>query len=277
MHIQRDIFPLRGAETGAKPTWALPVINQVSQLYSSTAFVASTDFIIGAGAAGTSVTIHMKYGQILSNFGRVGSFGNSSFVWGGAAATTFTTEVAFVANTANTGGDTTNLTNGQYMIDYETGIVYGKKADAGTTGTATYSYWLGTSASSGGGGELNITEVGGVAISLGQKAKSASLPVTIASDQEPLKASTGAPISIASLGTSQTLLASNASRKNATFFNNSTSALYLKYGTTASAADFNVKILAGGYFELPVGAVYTGRIDGIWDTANGACLVTELT
>lgn len=72
------------------------------------------------------------------------------------------------------------------------------------------------------------------------------------------------------------LAASNASRKGLLIFNDSTSALMVKYGTTASATDFTVKIAAGGYWEMPT-PIYTGRVDGIWSSdASGAARVTEL-
>lgn len=71
------------------------------------------------------------------------------------------------------------------------------------------------------------------------------------------------------------LLASNASRKGASFFNDSTATLYIKFGTTASASSFTTKLLPNQYYEMPF-PVYTGEIDGIWDSANGAVRITEL-
>lgn len=90
------------------------------------------------------------------------------------------------------------------------------------------------------------------------------------------KASTSAVTSVSSSATTVQLLAVNAARKMATFYNSSTAILYLKLGTTASTASYTVQLLAGAYYELPL-PVYTGRIDGIWATANGSVLVTELT
>lgn len=161
MNIQRDIYPLRGGESQAKPQWPLPVLDQTSSQFTSTTFNAGTDFTIPAGAAGTAITIQLKYGQILGTNGRVGSLGNTTLVLGGAFATTLTTEVAFIANSTNTAGDVSTLANGRYMVDYETGIIYAKKADSGTTGTATYSYWLKSSVSSGGGTGASASQVQG--------------------------------------------------------------------------------------------------------------------
>lgn len=76
---------------------------------------------------------------------------------------------------------------------------------------------------------------------------------------------------------SVTLQASNAARKGWTCFNDSDQALLVKFGATASATSFTVKIAAGGYYEMPR-PIYTGVIDGIWAAdSTGAARVTELT
>ena len=72
------------------------------------------------------------------------------------------------------------------------------------------------------------------------------------------------------------LLASNPGRRMAMFFNSSTAVLYLKFGLTASLTSYTVQLAAGQYYELPSPA-YTGEIDGIWASQNGAVLVTEIT
>jgi hypothetical protein len=88
-------------------------------------------------------------------------------------------------------------------------------------------------------------------------------------------ASTGTLANVASSATSVTVLASNAARLGATIHNDSTEILYVKFGTTASATSYTVKMVADAYYEVPFG--YTGRIDGIWANANGNARVTELT
>lgn len=76
--------------------------------------------------------------------------------------------------------------------------------------------------------------------------------------------------------TSTTLLAANTSRKGASIHNDSTAVLYVKFGTTASATSFTVKMAADAHYEVPFG--FTGRIDGIWASdASGAARITELT
>jgi hypothetical protein len=90
-------------------------------------------------------------------------------------------------------------------------------------------------------------------------------------------ASSSSITSAASSASSVSLLASNASRKGATFFNDSTSVLYLKMGATASTTSYTVQIPSNGYYEIPTTAVYTGAIDGIWSSANGNARITELS
>lgn len=76
--------------------------------------------------------------------------------------------------------------------------------------------------------------------------------------------------------TSTTLAASNAARKGLLIFNDSTQALYVKYGATASATSFTVKIDPGGYWEMPT-PIYSGVVDGVWAAdASGAARITEL-
>lgn len=81
--------------------------------------------------------------------------------------------------------------------------------------------------------------------------------------------------SVSSSASSVTLLVANPNRKMATFFNDSTQVLYLKFGVTSSTSSYTVQIGSGAYFEMPT-PVYVGEIDGIWSSANGNCRVTEL-
>jgi hypothetical protein len=91
-----------------------------------------------------------------------------------------------------------------------------------------------------------------------------------------VKASTATVTSVNDTASTTTLLAANANRKGATIYNDSTVALYIKFGITASATDFTVKLSPSNYYEVPNG--YTGRIDGIWASdASGAARITELT
>lgn len=86
---------------------------------------------------------------------------------------------------------------------------------------------------------------------------------------------TGTLSNVAASATSVTVLASNAARLGATVVNDGNSKLYLKFGTTASTTSFTVLIPAQGYYEVPFG--FTGRMDGLWTSANGSARVTEMT
>lgn len=87
-------------------------------------------------------------------------------------------------------------------------------------------------------------------------------------------ASNSTVASVASSASTGTLLAANQGRRGATIYNDSSAALYLKLGATASTTSFTALVAAAGYYEVPFG--YCGVIDGIWASANGNARVTEL-
>lgn len=80
--------------------------------------------------------------------------------------------------------------------------------------------------------------------------------------------------SVPSSATVVPILASNAARKGATVHNDSSAVLTLKLGSGASASSYTTKLAAGAYYEVPFG--YTGIITGLWASANGNAVVTEL-
>lgn len=88
-------------------------------------------------------------------------------------------------------------------------------------------------------------------------------------------ATTGTLTQVNSSASSVTVLASNVARKGATFYNNSTQILYLAFGSTSSTTAFTVPLASGTFFEMPSG--YNGVVSGIWASANGNCIVTEIT
>lgn len=134
----------------------------------------------------------------------------------------------------------------------------------------------------------NLVTVNGATLLAGNGVTgTGSLRVTLASDTStntnPLlvteqKTSTSTLSNVSSSASNVTVLASNAARKGAMIYNDSTAVLYLKLGTTASTTSFTVALVAGAYYELPATpALYTGIIDGIWAAANGSARVTELS
>jgi hypothetical protein len=91
----------------------------------------------------------------------------------------------------------------------------------------------------------------------------------------PRQAGTATLSNVGASVTSVTLLAANVARIGATVYNDSSALLYIKFGTTASVTSFTVRVASQGYYEVPFG--YTGRIDGIWASANGSARVSEMT
>ena len=86
---------------------------------------------------------------------------------------------------------------------------------------------------------------------------------------------TSAVTSVNDTASSVTLLAANADRLAFRIFNDSDQILYVKYGTTATTSDYNVRLLPYGYLEENH---YQGRVDGIWAAnSSGAAKLVELT
>ena len=90
-------------------------------------------------------------------------------------------------------------------------------------------------------------------------------------------ASTASLSNVSSSASNVTILATNANRKRVVIVNDSTATLYLKFGATASATSYTYLLYGGDIYESPSFPVYTGQIDGIWASANGAARVTEFT
>lgn len=85
--------------------------------------------------------------------------------------------------------------------------------------------------------------------------------------------------SLTQSSTSVTAQALNTGRLGWTCYNHPAqgSYLYLKWGTTASTTDFDVRIPPFSLYEMPQ-PVFTGRIDAIWDsTGTGYARTVELT
>lgn len=76
--------------------------------------------------------------------------------------------------------------------------------------------------------------------------------------------------------TNTTLIASNSSRRGILLYNDSTSIVRVKFGTTASSSSFSFKLYPNCFYDNPT-MCYTGIITGIWESANGNMLVTQLT
>lgn len=88
------------------------------------------------------------------------------------------------------------------------------------------------------------------------------------------RADTATVTSVSASITSVQLLGTSTTRQGATIYNDSTSIMYLKLGTTASTTSFTVKMQPEDYYEVPFG--YAQRIDGIWAAATGSARITEI-
>lgn len=76
---------------------------------------------------------------------------------------------------------------------------------------------------------------------------------------------------------STTLLAANPSRLGGIFFNDSTtSTMYVKFGSAASSTSYTYRLPPETILELNA-PMYTGVIDCIWTSTDGAARITELT
>lgn len=70
-------------------------------------------------------------------------------------------------------------------------------------------------------------------------------------------------------------VALNTARRGLSIFNTDANALLVKFGATASATSFTVRIPQNGFYEMDA-PVYTGRIDFIWEADGaGSAYVTE--
>ena len=95
------------------------------------------------------------------------------------------------------------------------------------------------------------------------------------STSQPITSTIATPSTVAASTTSVELLAANPARKGAQFWNTSPSTLFVKLGSAASATSYSFQMGTGDYYEVPYG--FTGAIDGLWQSAIGNVLITELT
>ena len=207
-------------------------IDQITSQTTGTFIVASTGAADVGSAAGTIVLFGLDRAPIYNATGTdVGTNQNTSFAFD--ATDTFDAEVAFDYNTyyQYVGGqtqitmaadmDATLITNGQYMINYETGLVIGKKKDADTTETVTYktrALTIETTVSS----TIDLTKIGSVAISA-KNAAFAEPPLGIGGEYELLGSLTAdggtagdkTPLKTSALGVPYTNLINIAGTKEA--------------------------------------------------------------
>ena len=90
----------------------------------------------------------------------------------------------------------------------------------------------------------------------------------------PARAAAAALSNVSGATSSTTLQASNTDRLRLDIYNDSESALYVKFGSSASTTSFTKKLEP---FQSMSEDLYTGIVTGIWDSAVGAARMSELT
>lgn len=253
LNRQASITPQRGmpTETRSGSSTIQAITGETVQFYYSN---SGTRTIDAGQAAGVAVVGVLANRPVMNSSGTMQATNlDTSLTF---TSTAFTTEVPFQENLE--GNDcttwatrlsavTAGFSNGQYCVDYAHGIVYGVKASTQVSLTsAAYSV---------------LQETTDVSFSTG--ATVATTPLTS-------ETSTNVAVSASNF----TVLASNTARRAATIANDGAANVYVKFGATATASSYKVKLGSGDYYEFPL-PIYTGIVDAIGDSATGTLRVTE--
>lgn len=204
-------------QSQASPFRGLPVneVNQSSSVASVTGQTVQLYYYDGSGvqqvdagqAAGTLVVGYLGATNIKNQLGTMGgSYLDTSLSF---TSTALTTEKLFPSDQAESVDEVSgakriqwilssavfsSLTNGDYVVDYTNGIIYGKKKSTQTSLTSVaYKVQVPASGSTVIASNVNVEEWGGTITTLGQKTMAASVPVTFASDQSAIPTTSSAP------------------------------------------------------------------------------------
>ena len=103
------------------------------------------------------------------------------------------------------------------------------------------------------------------------------LKVSIQNTSVPTAPAPATSVTLSNVAASATVvtLLTAAARTGAIFFNDSSSAAYIKLGDTASTTSFTYKVFGSQTVVLD-GPIYQGDITAIWDSAAGNMRVTEI-
>lgn len=167
LKILRNVSPFRGLPVDDKGSASsiTTVTGETVQLY----YYSGSTLTADAGqAAGTVVIGQLTYNNIKNLVGNLEASKNDTSL--SFTSTALTTEVAIpmelIENADESTGVgraqaiTSSLSNGQYVVDYASGTIYGKKASTQTSLTSTtYKYQANATSSAGG----TVTVVGNVA------------------------------------------------------------------------------------------------------------------
>lgn len=224
----------------------------------------------GNNVAPHAVSSHAVGSGILPADGAVGVVGiyRPTTTLSAAISTTTGTSITVTSASGFPLAPASNSANsGYFRITIDTEDMLVTAGNGTTTWTVTRGY-NGTTAAT----HANAATVTGYVATVPQVDVNGRLLTT----STPTTSATAAITSVAGSATDVTLLASNTNRKGATFYNDSTSILYLSLGTTAaSATSYTIQLAANGYYELPF--AWTGAVHGIWASATGNARITELS
>lgn len=146
LNEQAHITPYRGMPVDVITTggWLSTISSEAVQLYYFNNWTLTAD---AGEAIGTLVLAKLAIGKIKNKLGTaLATDADSSLTFTGTSLTTLvsSTPATFEAVDgksleASLKQIADNLTDGQYVVDYQKGIIYGKKAQITTTLSATYS------------------------------------------------------------------------------------------------------------------------------------------
>lgn len=190
---QRHVTPQRGMpvdDKGSSST-VVTVTGETVQLYYFSSQVLTAD---AGEAAGTVVMGFLAYDNIKNAMGSAeATKANTSLSFTSTALTTERQMSEQLVEDNDQMSDytkslviTSGFSNGEYCVDYAKGVIYGVKADTGTSLTAT-TYKIKQAISGGSSAvasSVDVAKYGGTATTLGQKAMTASMPVVLPSDQD---------------------------------------------------------------------------------------------
>lgn len=75
--------------------------------------------------------------------------------------------------------------------------------------------------------------------------------------------------------TAQDLIAENGNRVGLYIYNASSQPLYIRIDATATTTDYTLIIPSNTLYEMPY-EYFTDKVSGIWGTADGYAMVTEI-
>ena len=261
-----------GAVTTAAPSYTTGQMNSLSLTTAGALRVDASGTTQTVSISGTPA-VTVSSGTVTANLGTIAGVSTETTLSTRLADSTFTGRINTQGQKAMAASTPVVIASDQSAISV-TGSVTASgtvTANQGTANTAANAWFI---KNSDGTNTAAVKAASTAAAATDPALVVAVSPNNVVTTQTASNA-TAVLTNVAGSATSVTVLAANTARKGAAIFNDSTTDLFCKFGTTASATSFTVKILAGGYYEIPFW--YNGIITGIWTTATGNARVTEIS